>query len=134
MKYLLRVLLFNIFGLWLTAQIFPALVLAPGWQPLILAGTTLSLLMLIVKPILKILFIPINFLTFGLASWLINVILLYLLTVFVPEVYVQPWTFPGFSAAGFVVPSFHLSYQLALVAASLVVTFIVQLLHEVSEE
>lgn len=133
MKYLVRVLLFNIFGLWLTAQILPTLVIASGWQPLISAGVVLSVLMLIVKPIFKILFIPINFLTFGLASWLINVILLYLLTVFVPEVQVQPWTFPGFSAVGFVVPSLHLTYQLALIASSLMVTFIVQLLHEVSE-
>ncbi|MFZ5845649.1 MAG: phage holin family protein, partial [Patescibacteria group bacterium] len=75
MKYLVRVLLFNLFGLWLTSQILPTLKIAPGWATLILAGIIFSLLLTIVKPVLRILFIPINLLTLGLASWFINVIL-----------------------------------------------------------
>lgn len=133
MKYLVRVLLFNIFGLWFTAQILPTLTLSSGWQPLILAGVTLSLLMLVVKPVLKILFIPINLLTFGLASLLINVIVIYLLTIFVPEVQIRSWQFPGITFAGFVVPAVFLTYPVALIVSSLVITFMVQLLHDVSE-
>ncbi len=133
MKYLLRVFLFNTFGLWLTSQLLPTLVIAGGWQAIVSAGVILSLLMLIVAPILKILFIPINILTFGLLSWLINVIVLYLLTVFAPGVSVRPWQFPGFSWSGFVIPSAYLNYTIALIVSSLVITFIANLLHAVSE-
>jgi len=134
MKHLIRVFLFNVFALWLTSEIFPSLVIPGGWQTILFAGFVLSILMLIVAPILKILFIPINILTFGLLSWLINVIVIYLLTVFVPEIQVQPSAFNGITWAGFVIPSFQLSYFLALVVVSLCISTITDILHYVSEE
>lgn len=133
MKHLIRVFLFNIFALWLTSQILPTLVIAQGWQTMAFAGFILSLLMLIVAPILKILFIPINILTFGLLSWFINVIVVYLLTVFVPEIQINEWFFTGASWAGFVVPNVNISYMPALILTSLFLTTITDVLHSVSE-
>lgn len=133
MKYLLRVFLFNLFGIWITSQILPTLTVRDGWQVLLIAAATLSLLMLIVKPILKILFIPINLLTFGLLSWVVNVIVIYILTIVVPEVTIVPWTFPGVTWSGFVIPSVHLTYVLALIVTSLVITFITNVFHQISE-
>jgi putative membrane protein len=134
MKHLIRVFLFNVFGLWLTSQILPSLVAPGGWQTILFAGFTLSILMLIVAPMLRILFIPINILTFGVLSWFINVIVIYLLTVFVPEIQVRAWTFPGGSWAGFVVPPVHLNYFMALVVTSFFISSMTDILHYVSEE
>ena len=134
MKHIIRVFLFNVFALWLSSQILPTLYVPPGWQTVLLAGFTLSMLMLIVKPILKILFIPINILTFGLLSWVINVIVIYLLTVFVPEIAIRLWISPGAMWAGFVIPSIHFTYLTALIASSLLITIITDVLHYVSEE
>jgi putative membrane protein len=134
MKHIVRVFLFNVFALWLSSQILPTLYIPPGWQTVLLAGLTLSILMLIVKPILKILFIPINILTFGLLSWVINVIVIYLLTVFVPEIAIRLWVFSGATWAGFVIPSIHFTYVTALIASSLLITIITDVLHYVSED
>lgn len=134
MKHLIRVFLFNIFGLWLTSQILPTLVISQGWQSMVFAGFILSLLMLIIAPILKILFIPINILTFGLLSWLINVIVVYLLTVFVPEIQIREWLFMGSSWAGFVIPKANITYVPALILTSLFLTTITDILHSVSED
>ncbi len=133
MKHLVRVFLFNMFGLWFTSQLLPPLVIVGNWQSLVTAGLVLSVLMLTVQPLLKILFIPINIMTFGLLSWLINVIVLYLLTVFVSEVQIHAWVFPGITWAGFVIPSVALNYPLALVISALTVTFFTNLLHTISE-
>lgn len=133
MKYLIRVFLFNVFALWLSSQILPTLTAPGGAGTILFAGLVLSILMLIVKPILKILFIPINILTFGLLSWIINVIVIYLLTVFVPEIHVNLWVFPGGSWAGFVIPQIHFTYFTALTASSLLITIITDVLHYVSE-
>jgi putative membrane protein len=100
---------------------------------MLFAGLILSLLMLLVAPILRILFIPINIITFGLMSWAINVIVLWLLTIFVPNVTISAWTFPGTSWAGFVIPSMRLSYGLALIVVSLAVSFLVNVFHDISE-
>ncbi len=51
---------------------------------LILASIVLTLLNKIVKPILKILFLPVNIVTLGLFSWVINLALLALATYLVP--------------------------------------------------
>lgn len=133
MRYLVRVFLFNSFSLWFVSQVFPGLVIHGGWQVLLSAGLVLSLLMLLIAPVLKILFIPINILTFGLLSWLVNVAVLYLLTVFVPGVEVTAWIFERWTWSGFVIPQFHISYVISLILVSLTLTFFVNLLHDVSE-
>lgn len=133
MKYLIRVFLFNLFGIWIVSQIVPTITVSGGWQVLVLAGITLSLLMLIVKPILKILFIPINLLTFGLLSWFVNVIVIYILTILVPEVSIRPWQFSGGAWAGFVIPAIHFTYFASLVVTSLAITFVTNILHQLSE-
>jgi putative membrane protein len=133
MKYLVRVFLFHSFSLWFVSQILPALMIRGGWQALLASGAILSLLMLLVAPLLRILFIPINFLTFGLLSWAINVIVLYLLTLFSPSVSISAWTFPGLTFAGFVIPQVSFSYIVSLVIVSVAVTFFVNLLHDISE-
>lgn len=133
MKYLIRVFLFHVFALWMTSQLFPAFIVRGGWQTMLSAGLILSLLMLLVQPILKILFIPITILTFGLLSWVINAIVLYLLTVFIPSVMVVPWLFPGWNWQGFTIPSYLISYPVSLVVASVLITIITNILHSVSE-
>lgn len=133
MKYLLRVFLFHSFSLWFVSQIIPALVINGGWPVLLLAGFVLSVLMLLVAPLLKILFIPINLLTFGLLSWFINVIVLYLLTVFVSGVSVVAWTFPGLEIAGFVIPQISFSSFISFILVSLSLSMLVNVLHDISE-
>lgn len=133
MKYLLRVFLFHSFSLWFVSQIIPGLVISGGWQVLLLAGFVLSLLMMLVAPILRILFIPINLLTFGLLSWFINVIVMYILTIFVTGVEVIAWTFPGASFAGFVLPKIAFSSFVSFILVSLSVSMLVNLLHDISE-
>jgi putative membrane protein len=134
MKHIIRIFLFNVFALWLSGQLLPTLIIPGGAGTVLFAGLVLSILMLIVHPLLKILFIPINILTFGLLNWVINVIVIYLLTVFVPEIHINLWIFPGGSWAGFVIPKFQFSYYTALIASSLLITTITDVLHYVSED
>jgi len=133
MKYLLRCFLFNAFALWLTSQIIPGITVNGGWEGILFTALVLSLLMLIVQPLLKILFIPINIMTFGLLSWAVNVIVVYLLTFFAPGVQISAWVFPGFSSYGFVIPSFPVSYILSLTCITIVLTFMTNVLHNISE-
>lgn len=134
MKYLLRLFLFNVFALWITSELIPAVVLHGDWYLLLVGGLVLSLLMLIVKPILKILFIPINLITFGLISWMINVIVMYLLTFLLPEIEIKAWTFPGIMWSGFIVPPVQFNYFMTLIIVSVTVTVFTNLLHKLSEE
>jgi putative membrane protein len=133
MKYLLRCFLFNAFALWLTSQIIPGIQVSGGWQGMLFTAGILSILMLIVQPLLKILFIPINIMTFGLLSWAVNVIVVYLLTFLAPGVVITAWNFPGYSFAGFVIPSFPVSYLVSLIFITMMLTLMTNILHDISE-
>jgi hypothetical protein len=68
-----------------------------------------------------------------LASWLMNVIILYLLTIFVSDVSVQTWKFPGYYYQGFAIPSYVFTYVFSLIIGSIFITFFNNLLNEISE-
>lgn len=57
---------------------------------LLLASLVLTFLQSIIKPILKILFLPINIITLGLFSLVINVFILWLATFLVPGLKIEP--------------------------------------------
>lgn len=133
MKYFVKTWIFYVFALWLTKEIFPAFIVTGSWITLFVSGLLLSLLMLVIKPVLKILFIPINLLTFGLFSWVVNVIVIYILTLIAPNVSVISWMFPGASWQGFVIPSTQLSYITCLVITSITVTLISNTLEHITE-
>ncbi|MBI5613962.1 phage holin family protein [Candidatus Gottesmanbacteria bacterium] len=133
MRYLLKLFVFHAFALWVTTEIYAGFVIRGGWQTIFFAGLILTVLTLLVKPLLKILFIPVNLLTFGLFSWIVNVLVLYMLTVIINTVYVRPWIFMGFTFQGFVVPSTQISYLASLIGATFIITAISNLLFEVTE-
>lgn len=72
-----------------------------NWTTLLFASVVLALLMKVARPILKILFLPINIVTLGLFSWVINVFLLWLVTFLVPGFDIEPMIFLGIHLSPF---------------------------------
>jgi putative membrane protein len=72
-----------------------------SYLTLIVAGIVLSLLQMVLRPILKILFLPINIVTLGLFSWVINVFILWLATQIVPGFDIEPTIFLGIQLGTF---------------------------------
>lgn len=105
----LRSFVFNLVALWLATQIIEGVSFVDGYQTLLLAGLALTLVNLIVKPLVKLLLLPINLLTLGLFRWVINVIALYSVTLFVPQFKIESFLFSGFTYQGFSLPATQLS-------------------------
>lgn len=66
-----------------------------NWTTLILAAVVLTLLQKIARPILNLLFLPVNVVTLGFFSVVINVFLIWLATYLVPGFIIQPMVFLG---------------------------------------
>jgi putative membrane protein len=64
------------------------------WQVAFTAGLALALLNLLIRPFLMVLCIPLNVITFGLFSIVINAIILYTAAYFVPGFTIQSF-FPA---------------------------------------
>lgn len=133
MKKFLRSVVFHVFALWLTSTLIPSLSISGNAWGMLSAGFMLTVMMVLLKPLVSLIFLPINLLTLGLLSWLVNVVVLYLWTVFVPNVLLTPWVFPGMNAGGFTVPSAPLSMPWTLVVVALVIMFIVSALERLDD-
>ena len=128
MKKHLRLFLINLVALWLVTNVLEGVGYSEGFKVLALAALVLTVINFVVKPLIKLLLLPINLITLGTFRWVVNVLSLYLVTIIVPQFQVQSFHFPGFSHQGFVIPAVYLSTFWALVVASLLISLITTLL------
>ncbi len=124
MKKFLRTIIVNFFSLFLISKFIGGINHSDNLLVLFWAACFLSVLNLLVKPILNILMTPINFLSLGAFRWVINIIILFLVTIFVPEFKIVGFTFPGFSFAGFSVPTIRLAFFWSLFLISFMLELI----------
>ncbi len=132
MKYFLKTWVFYMVAIWIIKEWIPAFIVAGGWIHILIAGGILAILMLFIRPIIKILFIPINFLTLGLISWVVNVLVIYLLTLMAPNVSIIPWAYQGWSWQGFIIPSTTIPYLATLIIVTFALTFVTQFLEHIT--
>lgn len=76
-------LLINALAFYITSYIIPGMVIS-GWQTLLVIAVVWGILTTIIKPILIILTLPINILTLGLFTFVINAVLLLITSSIVP--------------------------------------------------
>ena len=124
LKKYLRLLLINFLCLWLVVKILPGVTIEGGFQTLAAAALALMIVNLLIKPLVKLLLLPINLITMGAFRWLINVLALYFVTMTVPELKIHAFFFPGFSYQGFIIPSMHLGIFWVYVLTSLLISSI----------
>jgi putative membrane protein len=104
MKSILRSIGIFLLALYFIPQIVPGFTIDGGFQTLLIGAIVLALMFLILKPILNIISFPVNMLTLGLFSIITNAFILYLLTILVPDITVQPFTYPQAHFYGFIIP------------------------------
>jgi putative membrane protein len=91
---LLKPILVTAITLFLLAWLIPA-VSYLNWTTLLLASFVLTILQKIARPILNLLFLPINIVTLGFFSLVINVFVLWLATYLVPGFQIHSLTVMG---------------------------------------
>lgn len=122
-KKILRLILINLGSLLVAARLVPGMSIGGGVKTALYAALGLTLINFLIKPLIKLLLLPVNLMTLGAFRWLINVIALYLLVLLVSQLTVNPFTFPGFTYQGFIIPQAYISTFWAYVICSLVISF-----------
>jgi putative membrane protein len=75
----------GIIGIWLAVEFVAGVSFRGTWQDLIVIGVVLGILNVFIKPILKLITLPIRMLTLGLFSLVINVGIIWAVDIFFPE-------------------------------------------------
>jgi putative membrane protein len=86
-------LLLNALAFYVTAYLVPGFTIT-GWQSLIIISIVWGILNIILKPILVLLTLPINLMTLGLFTFVINALILMLMGQIIPD-----FKLSGFGAA-----------------------------------
>jgi len=128
MKNFFRNVLYNSFAIFFISQLLPGVKVYGGLPTYVLGGFALTLLLVLLKPILNILALPLNLITMGMFSFVVNVIIFYLLTVLVVGISVTSFTFPGYEYLGFIIPKIYVNTLFAFILVaflqSVIVTFL----------
>lgn len=110
---LLKPLIVAIITLFILDLIFPNVSFS-NWVVIIIAGIVLTLVQSIVKPVLSLLLLPLNVITFGLFATILNIALLWAITAVVPGFHIDPVTILGY----------RLNYFMTLVLFSFLISFV----------
>jgi|TARA_B100001971_G_C18255142_1_gene581452 putative membrane protein len=82
-------ILSGILGLWLAARFVSGVEFTGSLQTLLAAGLILGLINLFIKPVIKLVSLPIRLLTFGLFGIIINMAMLWILDIVFPELIIS---------------------------------------------
>jgi putative membrane protein len=109
MKPLLRSILINLLVFYLCGIIYPGFVIKHDFKVLVSAAVVWFFLNKFVKPIIKLLLLPINLITLNLFSWVVSMVTLFLLQMLVGDIHISAYSFPGVNFEGFIVPPIYIN-------------------------
>lgn len=124
MRSLIRNISINFVSIFLVSRIAGAIDFSENLVILFWAALSLSLLNLIVKPVLNLLLTPINLVTLGAFRWVVNVVVLFAVSIFISEFKITGFTFEGLNFAGFVIPQIKFTFFWALVLVSFLIEIV----------
>lgn len=126
MKRIIRHYVVDTFSLWTISQLASGLVFEKGVETLALAGVGVMLISLLAKPVINLLLLPLNLVTFGLFRWVSAAIVIYIVTLVVSGFKVIGFQFHGISSAWIDLPSINFNGVLAYVGFSFLFSLISQ--------
>lgn len=122
MKRILKHFVIDTVTLYVISQGISGMNFVGGIQTLFLTGAVLSLSQMIIRPLINLLILPINLITFGLFKWVSYAITLYLVTLLVSGFKISSFNYPGMSSYWFNIPQVSLDGFLAFIAFSFVIS------------
>ena len=124
MKTIIRSVAIYTLALFFIPQIIPGFTIDGNFVTLLIGAATLALMFLVLKPILNIISFPVNMLTLGLFSIVVNAFILYLLTVLVTDITIQPFNYPKTNIWGVIIPVIYFNTFFAYLFSAFVLSCI----------
>lgn len=129
MKRLIRAYAISLLSLYLVKEITQGLIFGKGVETFFLTALGLTAVHLLAKPVINILLLPLNLVTFGLFRWLSSAIAIYLVTLIVKDFRIERFFFAGFSSKWFDLPELNLGGIAALIAFSFLLSLITSFIY-----
>ncbi|KKQ97552.1 MAG: hypothetical protein UT24_C0012G0148 [Candidatus Woesebacteria bacterium GW2011_GWB1_39_12] len=129
MKRILRHFVIDTFSLWAVSNIARGMVFQNGLETLIATGLAVTATFLLAKPIINLLLLPLNLVTFGLFRWVSSAVVLYIVTLIIKDFRITAFHFGGLTSKWIDVPSLNFSGLLAFVGFSFLLSLITSFIY-----
>ncbi len=129
MKRIIRAYFIALFSLHLVTLVAQGLVFERGLETFLITGAVLTAAILFARPVINILLLPLNLVTFGIFRWLSSAIALYLVTLIVKEFKITRFFFPGFTSTWIDIPEINLSGLFAYIAFAFILSIITSFIY-----
>jgi len=87
----------------------------------------------VINPIFSLVLLPVNLITFGLISFLLNVAFVFALINFLPQFSVSAYSFPGTQIEGIILPPVNFNEIGTIILISAIITVLQKILHIIFE-
>lgn len=124
MKKIFRHFAIDTLTLYAVSLFTSGLVFEEGLTTVLLAGVGLTVASLLARPVINLLLLPINLITFNLFKWVSSAIALYLVTLVVSGFKIAHFYFAGVTSNLFTIPSLSLGGVLSYVAFAFIISLI----------
>ncbi|OGV89178.1 hypothetical protein A2Z41_02295 [Microgenomates group bacterium RBG_19FT_COMBO_39_10] len=124
MKKVIRSFVINLAAIIIISQSVEGFIVSGGYQGLLFTAAVLTGINLAIKPLIKLLLLPINLITLGAFRWVANVFSLYLVTLLVPYLEIIGFAFPGYAYQGFIIPEMYLAKIWVIAISSFFISLI----------
>jgi len=129
MKRFLRIFLIHVAAVYFISQAVSGLQFASYGEGVIVTGLALGLASFTVKPIVKILLLPVTLATAGVFSFLANVITLYIVDLALPNFTISEFNFPGLTSTYLDLPRLHYTGLVAYIAFAIIISIFVSVVN-----
>lgn len=125
MKTLLRHFVIDTYAIYIASRVASGMIFGGSFaKTLLLAGIAMALVSLLAKPIINILLLPLNLITFGLFRWVSSAVVLFIITLLVKEFKVTTFDFTGFNNVWIDIPQVTLPGFFAFVGFSFIISLV----------
>jgi len=129
MKHLLKSIIITSAAFYIAYTLIPSIKIGPDPKNILLVIGGLFVIFQAINPIFSLVLLPINFLTFGLLTLILNVAFVFALVKFIPEFTIVAYNFPGSYLQGFIIPAAHFNQITTTILIALVITVVQRFLH-----
>lgn len=129
MKKIIRIIIFSSIAIYLTSVWDKGFQISSNINDFIILTFLIGLINYLIIPLSKIVLFPINFLTLGLASFLVYILALHLISSS-DLITIKSWLFPGINLFFFHIPKLSINYLENLILSSLLLSSIINTLEK----
>lgn len=122
MKKVLRHFVFDTYSLWVASKLASGMEFEKGFITLLMAGVGLTIASLIAKPVINLLLLPLNLITYGLFRWVSSAVVLFLVTLVVKDFRVLYFSYPGLMNKWLEIPPINVNGYLAYIGFAFILS------------